>query len=56
MTDSPESRIIADIAINEEEHPSRRVTLPGAEEGMPHQPVVDAITDTAQVDRERPCG
>ncbi len=55
MTDSPESRQIADVAINEEEHPSRRVTLPDAEEDTPpHQPVVDAINDTAQVGRERP--
>ncbi len=55
MTDSPESRIIADVAINEEEHPSRRVTLPDADEDeVPHQPVADAIADTAQVGRERP--
>lgn len=55
MPDSPESRIIADIAINEEEHPSRRVTLPDAEaDEVPHQPVADAIADTAQVGRERP--
>ena len=57
MPDSPESRIIADVAINEEEHPSRRVTLPEAEEDAPpHQPVADAIADAAQVGRARPAG
>ncbi len=57
MTDSPESRIIADIAINEEEHPSRRVTLPGAEEDeAADEPVAEAIADTNKIERDWPVG
>ena len=54
--DSPESRQIADVAINDEEHPSRRVTLPDPDTASapPHQPVVDALTDAAQVTGEQP--